>query len=80
MQFGSNATVEMGDLKDHGVITGYFATEPSCRGTNSIGALSGGGLSQPRPFFFCKGPRTVASVFWYGDYDYYECQKCGTAR
>ena len=26
MQFGSNATAEMGDLKDHGVVTGYFAT------------------------------------------------------
>jgi hypothetical protein len=26
MQFGSNATSEMGDLKDHGVVTGYFAT------------------------------------------------------
>ena len=26
MQFGSNATSERGDLKDHGVVTGYFAT------------------------------------------------------
>jgi N4-gp56 family major capsid protein len=26
MQFGSNATVEMGNLKDNGVVTGYFAT------------------------------------------------------
>lgn len=27
MQFGSNPTSERGDLKDHGVVTGYFATE-----------------------------------------------------
>ena len=26
MPLGSNATSETGDLKDHGVITGYFAT------------------------------------------------------
>jgi N4-gp56 family major capsid protein len=26
MQFGSNATSERSDLKDHGVVTGYFAT------------------------------------------------------
>ena len=26
MQFGSNATAEMSDLKDHGAVTGYFAT------------------------------------------------------
>ena len=26
MQFGSNASSDTGDLKDHGVITGYFAT------------------------------------------------------
>ena len=26
MQFGSNASTDTGDLKDHGVITGYFAT------------------------------------------------------
>jgi len=26
MQFGSNASAERGDLKDHGMVTGYFAT------------------------------------------------------
>jgi hypothetical protein len=26
MQFGSNASAEGGDLKDHGMVTGYFGT------------------------------------------------------
>jgi hypothetical protein len=26
MQFGSNVSAERGDLKDRGIVTGYFAT------------------------------------------------------